>query len=350
MRKAFGMFVILFFGCGGESALNEDKQEDENCWNLPVAAPGQHIISVWLDPESVIKDDVIMQGLNAFWTSAGIQVVKSASSTAADIGIVYGKGVCKRPVMIGRLKYDYWANLDSIIIDGSCLGKIADYYKKLPAALSHALGNLMGIEAYPVFCSDGVMASDVVKMKNNRIPSRLSQGDLDLFASRNKFFAKRATKTVCYGKWQCGKFSAIGQKNMNFWADAKFETLPIEKYLNDYYKIFGRTFKKILNKQDAVFAINPWDEVYDGCSPTAITYPSLKEVYVKTGQCLEGTGSSESDATIFAHEVGHLFGMAHIPRWCGEAIMQPYVNQGACFSEADVKAWVERDLEESIAN
>ncbi len=216
-------------------------------------------------------------------------------------------------------------------------------------AVSHALGELFGIEPYPDFCSDGVMAESVGRMAG-AMPTRLSAGDKEAFYRRSRFSSGWDYQWKCVEtpKWEKGEYTPADFRTVKFWASPAVSAMPMESYLDQYFKVFGRSFS-LADEKDAEFVVKEWENAYSGGTSIAVTYNSLREIRLKTKhRCLEFTPGSEWDAAIVSHEVAHLFGVSHVPSWCGNAIMDPYANAGPYFTPVDVKAWEGRDLSSSV--
>lgn len=339
----FRFLVFPFCGCGGEPLPAVDKSQACEKREVITARKAPVLVKIFIDDDKYLEDGFVLNALNSIWREVGVMVVQARTMAEADAGLIYVAGNCAKAVEFGRIKMSGWDKLDSIIIDYDCFDR-SGYRGRFSAAISHGLGLLLGIEPYPDFCSDGVMAESVGRMQGP-LPTRLSAGDKEAFFRRPNFVNGWDHNWKCYEppKWEQGVFKPADFRSVKFWADPALAAVPIADYLNQYFQVFGRNFE-LANEQNAEFVVKVWGEQYDTCSPTAITYNLFREIRLKTERgCLQLVPDSEWDATIVAHEVAHLFGVNHVPQWCGNAIMDPQVNSGPYFTPVDVKAWQARD-------
>lgn len=339
----FRFLVFPFCACGGEPLPDEpatacEKHEVITARKAPV------LIKIFIDEDKYLEDGFVLDALNSIWREVGVTVVQVPTMAEADAGLIYAAGNCAKAVELGRIKMSGWDKLDSIIIDYDCFDR-SGYRGRFPAAASHGLGLLLGIEPYPDFCSAGVMSESVGRMQGP-LPTRLSLGDKEAFYRRSDFVNGWDRDWKCYEppKWERGEYKPVDYRTVKFWAEPALAAVPIAEYLNRYFQVFGRSFE-LANEQNAEFVVKTWEKKYKDCSPLAITYNFYREIQLKSERgCLQLTPGSERDATIVAHEAAHLFGVSHVPEWCGNAIMDPQVNPGPYFTPADVKAWQTRDF------
>ena len=348
MLKVLFFALFLISACGGnteeQNVINPPPPKEDGCRTYLRPSKDSVSISVWLGKSQHLSESRVILALNAFWGEVGLKIVRASSPEQADFGLLYMSAGCRAPIEIGRLQHNEWADLDSILVDYTCFDKIPDYLEKLPSALSNALGKLMGIEGYPSFCSEGIMAHPILAMKVENPPTKLSEGDKVEFYKRTRFLKKTVYETVCNSEvvWENGSYTPYKYEEYTFWGSQSLVKMPIRKYLNKYFALFGRSFIQVTKPDLADFTVNDWGEEYNGCSPTAIAYIEEKEVFLKYGECV-GAGNPLKDATVVVHEVAHLFGMQHIPEWCGNSIMSAQVNPGTAFTPADVLGWINRD-------
>jgi hypothetical protein len=345
MNTARVILVALFvFSCGGSEPIVAtdggtecEKRQVITAKKLPV------LIGIFFAEEKFLTNDFIVSSFNKMWNEVGVTVVRVTSMAEANIGLIYISGGCKKPIDSGRLMLDGWKDLDSIIVDSDCFG-MDGYASRFSVAVNHVLGELMGVDRYPDFCGSGVMSESVVTMLG-AMPVRLTDEDKKAFYLRSRFSRGWDYNWECYKKepFKRGEYAPKNFRTVKFWADPKLSAVPISSYLNSYFDIFGRSFVES-DVGEAEFVIKSWKTDYTGCSPTAVAYPSLHEVRLKSEHgCLKLNTESEWDATIVVHEVAHLFGVNHVPDWCGNAIMDPYVNPGPYFTPVDVNAWMARE-------
>ncbi|MFA5133460.1 MAG: hypothetical protein WC459_01485 [Patescibacteria group bacterium] len=360
MKLIVFIFMSFLLGCGGEENLILNDSENKCVEHQVVRASKRLIlIKIYIDPSNPLQNDFVLNALNSMWREVGVTVIRVPTIAEAAAGFVFVRGVCATPVISGRLQSDGWNNLTSVIVDQTCFKK-SEYMEKFPAAVSFALGTLMGVEPYPDFCSDGVMSERVGRMQGV-MPKRLSIGDKEAFYRRSDFSPNWEYVWECYKKpsWEPGEYVSADFRTIKFWADPALSAVPIQAHLNKYFKIFGRKFESA-DEREAEFAVKVWEwpdgytdctlqEANEGkkkcktCSPAAIAYINKQEIRLKPkSDCLEFKPDSEWDATIISHEVAHLFGVSHVPSWCGNAIMDPQVNPGPYFTSFDVKAWRSR--------
>lgn len=341
--------------CGGNYSTTEYVEPKSDCTEIQIIQASKKPVSikVFLDPGSSLDGAFIMNALNSFWREVGVTVERVNAPEEAKIGVVFVKGSpdCKSPVEMGRLQYKYWADMDDIIILENCF-QLPQYKERFPSAISHALGNLMGIEEYPDFCSQGGLMRTSVARMSGTIPTRLAKEDKDSFYHRLRYSNSWEYLTICVKKatWEQGVYIPRPEEvqTVRFWADSKLSAVSIKSHLNKYFKLFGKKFEMV-GQEEAEFVVKSWDSEYNTCSPMAITYRSLSEIQLKPEQgCLELRSDSELDATVVSHEVAHLFGVNHVPDWCGNAIMDPHLNPGPFFTPTDVRAWGARDVSSSV--
>lgn len=301
---------------------------------------------VWLDPEGYLENSYVLQALNQYWSGVGVQVSAAASPEKADMGFLYIQGSCKSKISTGRLQTGYWAKLNAVVLDSNCIHK-PDFKKKFPAAVSHALGNLMGIEASPAYCGAGIMRREVLMMTAEP-PAGLAEGDRQGFFHRNEFLTNRWEDVEeCLPDPVAGKFQPAEFRTVRFSADAKFKNTGVENILNNYFALFGRSLQLTANEVEAEFKMMPWTLTEGGgCSPLAIAMTDRREIQVRV-ECLANSTANWAE-TILVHETAHLFGMNHIPNWCAPALMNPYVTALPHFTSMDVVEWQNRDKSESI--
>lgn len=333
MKNVFVIFILFVFSsCGQEPAVVQNDCQDVR---FAYATPSPVVIRAYLDPDWPQGHNRIITALNTYWSKVSVSVIPSNIETA-DIGVAVVQGVCKTPIMVGHLPIYPWNKMDTIIMDLGC-SKLADWLDRLSSLLSNALGNAMGIEEYPGFCSNGIMSSNVSRIKGD-ISRDLSAEDMIAFRQRKKFASSWEYKWKCAEKkeWERGTYNTSEMKEVKFQISSNF-VMPIGEWLNSYFEVFGRKF---VESENADFSITTMSG--DGCSPAAIAYPELHRVDIKEG-CL--SGEKEHDASLLAHEVAHLFGVGHIPEYCGNALMDPELNPGPFFTDKDIMAWQERDVE-----
>ena len=337
-------FCTLMFACGGEEPVVDNKPEPV-CRMVPSVLPSPIVIKMYIEPPNYLPQDFVMKSLNAYWSELGVKVVQTESPADALFAVAYVQSVCKEPIRDFMLSYEGTSGIPSIAVDSNCIDQLDGYKNKFPAAISHVLANLIGVEAYPVFCSNGIMASSVRMMAEDVVPQRLSQGDKDAFAMRAIFVNNVSWVNVCEEprkKWEAGSYSTSVEKKYSFSLDSALASEPIESELNRYFKLFGRQFEE-KPEAEADFQFKLWN-LDDGksCSPTAMTLVEKGEIFLNPN-CLRSE-SQYHGSTVVVHETAHLFGMNHIPAWCGNAIMHPFVNPGPSFTPADVKEWQNRDI------
>ncbi|MBU4421552.1 hypothetical protein KKB41_01130 [Patescibacteria group bacterium] len=337
--------LVFMCACGGEEPVVDNKPEPV-CRMVRSVLPSPIVIRMYVEPPSYLPNDFVIKSLNAYWSELGVQVVQTESPIEAHFAVAYIQSTCKEPIRDFMLSYEGSDKIQSIIVDSNCIDQLDGYKTKFPAAVSHVLANLIGIESYPVFCSNGIMASSVRMMAEEDIPQRLSQGDKDSFALRTTFINNVEWVRVCEEpvteEWETGIYSASSEKKYSFSLDSALVSEPVEAELNKYFKIFGRQFEE-KPEAEADFRFKLWN-LDDGksCSPTAMALVEKGEILLNPN-CLKSE-SPYYGSTVVVHETAHLFGMNHIPAWCGNAIMQPFVNPGPSFTPADVKEWQNRDI------
>jgi len=342
----FLCFCVFVFSCGGEEPDAPIGKPEPVCYKQRIVLPSPINIKIWFDPEKWLPEDFVLNSLNAYWSELGVKVEKAVSPEEAHYGLVYACGACSKPIFAGSLQgAEIWGDLKSIIVDYTCFDEIPGYKQKFPAAVSHALLNLLGVEGYPAYCSNGIMANPVVMFAEENPPQKISEGDKKSYAQRTSFTNDVVWRTICEEpkEWETGKYSAPNEEVYSFSLSAELVDQPVEEQLNSYFKLFGRQFEE-KPEAHADFSFKLWnlDDNLDFCSPTAMAIPDERVIYLKPA-CLKPEIPYRSE-TIFAHEVAHLFGMNHIPHWCGNAIMQPYINPGPSFTPTDVKEWQSRDF------
>lgn len=339
-------FVFILFACGGEELIVSQPKCEER--QIVTAKKLPVIVNLFLHEKKYLEDSFVLNALNSMWREVYVTVILAETMKEANAGLIYISGGCKKPIETGSFMFESWGGLNFIIIDSDCFSRVG-YKERFSAAILHALGELFGIEPYPDFCSNGVMSESVGKMEG-LMPTHLSAGDKEAFYNRSRFSSGWDYRWKCVEKpvWEKGEYIPADFREAKFWADPVFSAIPIESYLNQYFKMFGRSFVPAEEK-DAEFVVKEWGKDYSGCTSIAVTYNSLREIRLKTKhECLKFTPNSEWDASIVVHEVAHLFGVSHVPSWCGVAIMDPYANPGPYFTPTDVKAWQARDPVSSV--
>ena len=328
MNKLVVFAVALLAGC-----------DNDYCKDVKIALQEPLTLKVFLGEVKKLDDGFVLSGLNKYWGAVGVEATQTKYYSDADFSVTYVAGKCQYPIF---LKDEEATDLE---VDVDCFFK-AGYKTMFPAAVSHALGLFLGVESYHQAFGDGIMSRAVGDMTATIAPTAISQEDRNVFFNRKKAKYIKTSQEVetCRSAWDCGTYAPKTQKEIGVWYDESFGDMAVVEYLNDFYAVFGYSFKRV-EKTAAKFTMVDWPKAYS-CPKNQIlgmAYSPAKKIYIKTS-CVKKKGAMIK-AAILAHEVGHLFGMgAHIPVWYDTGVMNPTITPAVnyCFSPADVYFWENR--------
>lgn len=156
---------------------------------------------------------------------------------------------------------------------------------------------------------------------------------------------------VCYADghgcsdWICADYnkSLKIKKKYKFWIQEGVEVFDIEDALNKYFKVFGYKFEITYEDVGYNFSILRGN-LRNKENPNILGEAYIKKCGIIIDNYILKNRCKTNLAVIVAHEVGHLFGMRHIPKEWNAGIMKPYFKNGECFTKTDIEMWKLRDL------
>lgn len=224
--------------------------------------------------------------------------------------------------------------------------------------VAHEIGHMIGVSDVPLFCGNSIMNPAIERLQPATILSAITETDLQAFSERNTRSLLLDGETVL----DCGdgpneeapeEVPAAEEVDTDpmtatLWLEPKI--LPWSKAISDgcsWWAQVHLSCEFALSAREAEVIIRDLES--DACGIAGFTYYDWelfggRYVVEINLNCMPNEPSDASNwiRKVAAHELAHTQGVGHVPLFCGDAVMNPYLTNRSSISSADVSAWRER--------
>lgn len=351
MKKWLIFFGIVFSACvwrepSDDVCSHEQSVEAEREITVAIRSGSSYWNIAMLSDEALSACDV--------WNKVGIACEPADSEDSADILIgFYTDRGCAAAGFVGWLGDDYgiWIN------DWSSCRPDSELSPWFTHALAHEFGHLFGVGDVPVFCGAGIMNPAIERYEPTVLLSAITESDVNAFGERYRSAFldgdavldcgedKPAEIPVSNSTPCVGRISVAAEVLSLYLEPA---VLPWEEEVKEgcsYWTPVNVSCVSVETPEDANVLIRAFP-AEEGCGVAGFAYLDVngKYVFELNVACLpdDAIRAANKVRRVSAHELGHTLGIIHVPEFCGEAVMNPFLNLRTCLSGADVSAWRER--------
>lgn len=368
--------VLGLFGCDQGEELPDwcpDQHQDEVDETLVAEPPrGENSVAIWAPGEpwgSRAGQEAALAGCR-MWEPVGFTCHLVADPEDADIVVDYVDAGCDyiaRNDLFGACnqKGTIWINTSR-----DCQPPNIDHVPWLSQVVAHEIGHsLLFIQEVPQFCGEAVMNPAIERFREYSPVSAITEGDRHACTSGMSNITLRTGVEVPIDCGVADDWEAWNDLPIDDCAEAiEAEPTVVSIWLEE----------DALEWQSSILAGCAW---WSPVGVSCVLAPSRDEadaVVRDSGEtCTSVGGISFKDKTldgrwaveladpcwdpdhpghvesdleaeqkierIFAHELGHVIGVDHVPYFCADALMNPSPKRGrTCITPADVSAWQER--------
>lgn len=307
--------------------------------------------------------------INFLWNDTGLlsrSAFADACARFSDLGVACGevKTVGEANVIVdtyydpagcfdnSRLyaKNDFGVNLPTIAVFWNCMPE-EGRGEWLRGVFTKTIAGLFGIEGIPAFCGESSFAYTVNEPGfSGPYYTALTETDLVAWAYRPHSGSVIGPKNEPN---YCGP--EIRQLDSACARPVVEKTYTVKLWVEDTMKDAAGAGCALWNAFDVVCVETEKDaadvHIYQAEQAanapigfTAFNYDNEKwEIFIIR------SGDNYLRKMAVAHEIGHTFGVQHVPWWCAKTVMGAYFNQVNCLTEGDYRAWLERYSPFSLA-
>lgn len=356
MKNCLVPLVILFNACACSEPQNDVCLQSESLdeiVELTIAVAD----SPWGGQEAT--NDAALTACQ-MWGEIEISCSLADSLENADIYVdFYSDWDCREGGFVGKFdnyhddKMGIWLNGANVCLPSENLRE------RFIHLVAHEIGHMLGIEDVPTFCGNAIMNPAIERLQPTAVLSAITETDLLAFSERNTRSLLLGGKTVL----DCGdepretneiptdvptKEIDAEPLTVNLWFES--EVLPWARDVLDgcsWWAPVHLSCALASSPEEAGVIVRNFET--DTCGIAGFTYYdwSIFNGRYVTEINLDCMPSEPDDASnwihkVAAHELAHTQGVGHVPLFCGEAIMNPYLTGRSSISSADVSAWRER--------
>lgn len=296
---------------------------------------------LWV-PESRLHEGAFVEAC-AYFKDFGVTCTKVIPGNMFDLFVANSSYFyCNQNAMIDAP--DKWHPYYSLIINNTCMPQNSEAYAWQREVFAKKIGELLGVGGYPGFCGAGNFA--------NYVDSWWFRAPYDgqLTASDELAWYHRDRSLSASGSKETGPYCGPD-------TDAVPPVCATPTDVDDSFVM--RIYAAPDIWEEALFACNMWtvfgvtclssDEESadiivtkngaDDCTKPGKTEFSLVSFrwVISISGCLDGMDA----AMRVSHQIGHVFGLPHIPVWCAAGIMNN-IPGAECLTWADYGIWHER--------